>query len=121
MRRRGTTLIELLVALAVTGVVAAALSGVMVNGAKFVVDHPQSVAAVVEKRSQEALVERLLREVYLTRDATDGRAFFVASSLGNEVGDPDTLTVTTLGLPGDVRAHEPDIEDTFEEIGRAHV
>ena len=116
MKRRGVTLIELLAALALTGIIVAALTVVFKGALNFVTSNPETIAAREEVRAQDEKIERFLAQTYLTPDATDSKCFFVASSQSGATSGNDTLTFTTVGVRPDGRALTPNEDDTFEDL-----
>lgn len=116
MKRRGLTLIELLVALALTVGVAASLAVVFRSSADFALRGTESLDQRQAEQDQNDELERLVEGAYLTPDATDTKAFFVAQSLGGASGSADTLTWTTLGRRLDGRATIADPNATFEDL-----
>lgn len=116
MKRRGLTLIELLVALALTVGVAVSLAVVFRSSIDFAQRGTASVDTRQTDQDQNDELQRLIEGAYLTPDTTDTKAYFVAQQLGGVTGGADTLTWTTVGRRMDGWATQPDPNATFEDL-----
>lgn len=117
MRNRAFTLIELLMAMAIFGVLFVAMGRVYVA----TIDQDSRVQAgretVEAQRNFEARVSNLFRHAYLSTDTTNTASYFVGTETGNGVG---TLAFTTLGdRPNSqfLTATETDFETLNQEYG----
>lgn len=121
-RRRGLTLLELLLSLCLMAVLASAISYAFVAGTDMqrLSDRRRSQrddAAWLEQR-----ITRLLEGARLTDDTTDAMTYFVGET--SDGGDPgelgcDVLTFTTVapGVPMAAQRSDDDFETQYEQRG----
>jgi prepilin-type N-terminal cleavage/methylation domain-containing protein len=116
VKRRGLTLIELLVALALTVGVAVSLAVIFRSAVDFSLRGTETIDQRQVAQDQVNEIEQLVEGAYLTPDATDTKAYFVAQSLAGVTGGPDTLTWTTVGVRINGRATLTNTNSTFEDL-----
>lgn len=99
MRRAGLTLVELLVALAITAALVASLSTAHAAAVRYQQDSAARSAALAGPAQFEAQVRALLSRAYLSADDADATTYFLTSASGGELAQVDTLTFTALPAP----------------------
>ncbi|MCH8978114.1 MAG: prepilin-type N-terminal cleavage/methylation domain-containing protein [Armatimonadetes bacterium] len=97
MRRRGLTLIELMITLAISGILVLAIAMAFSTGVKFQRLVPETEAKMRAEVRFEQRLRELLEGAYLTADITDQTAYFLTLSTEGELAVPDTLVFTSIG------------------------
>ncbi|MGV3618263.1 MAG: prepilin-type N-terminal cleavage/methylation domain-containing protein [Fimbriimonas sp.] len=117
MRRRAFTLIELLIAITILGILIGALTSTYISS----VDQDARLRAgrdeVSARLAFESRVADLIRHAYLSADSADTTTYFVAEDLG--AGSAETMTFTVLGqrVPRVVMDSTDDFETLNERFG----
>jgi prepilin-type N-terminal cleavage/methylation domain-containing protein len=121
--RRGFTLIELMTAVALSGIITIALSLAFSVATRAYRDTPLPRQAFEAERGPEAQIRKLLETAFVSTDAADQNTYFIGQTAdsGSNVGDSqgaDQLTFTRLG--GRVAGNAfNSAEESFEERNRA--
>lgn len=119
MKRSGLTLLELLVALAITAILVVSLALAHNAGIRF---QERTLGAVSRfqliHRFEDGLQDLFLT-AYLTEDETDQQSYFVASASGGDLALVDTVTFTALGgqIPGSAVTSEDELPDRISSLG----
>jgi prepilin-type N-terminal cleavage/methylation domain-containing protein len=124
MKRRGLTLIELLVAISIVVILAMAITRAYAAGLDHI-QHAQATREVDEARLQfEDKLTKLLRSAVLSSNATDTSSFFIGESSGLGGGgtlgaNADTLVFTAIGArpAGAYLASQDDFETNNQRFG----
>ena len=119
MKRRGLTLIELLIVLAMTGIILVGLTGSYEIALRFQREVP---AREAERQAELSFIKQLrlsLEGAYLSEDEDDLTSYFIATSADGVSGNPDTITFTTTAFApsGDFIAAEGDFETLHADFG----
>lgn len=121
MRRRGVTLVELLITVAIIGILTVGISNALSAG---LIYERQSQASreVEEARIRfEDRISSLLRSAVLSTDAADASSYFIGSSAGDASvgGSADTVQFISRGqrLPGALLASQDDFETLNQKYG----
>lgn len=116
---RGITLVEVIVVVAITGILMLAASQALVSGFVYERNRQVSDTARDTRIRTENAVTAILQRAFLPLTAADPNlTFFIASqgpvleSTGS--GTPDTLTFTTVGRPLAAGSENPDL--TFDQL-----
>lgn len=118
MRRRGLTLIELMITLAISGVLVMSIAMAFEYGVKFQRLVPQTEARMRAEVRFEQRLRELLEAAYLTADVTDQTAYFLTLSTAGDLAEPDTLVFTALG--SQPTAGYIQSEDDFETLNEIY-
>lgn len=111
IRRAGYSLIELLVAMAIVGILIAAMGRTYVLTMQQDAQVQSGREQIQAQRAFENRVAELFRHAYLSADTTSQTTYFVATDNGN---GPDTVTFTMLGdLPNQAYM---DSDQDFESL-----
>lgn len=117
MRRRGLTLIELMIVLAISGILVLSIALAFSSGVKFQRLVPETEAQMRTEVRFEQRLRELLEGAYLTADVTDQTAYFLTLSTEGELAEPDTLVFTTIGRqPTSGYIQSDDDFETLNEI-----
>lgn len=119
MSRRGLTLVELLVALAISSILVGALVLAHSAGVKFQEATFGSVSRFTQIQRFEDGLRQYFRHAFLSADATDQQSYFVTSASGGNLANTDTVTFTTLGrpIPGAAVASQDELPDRVAKYG----
>ena len=125
MTRRAFSLVELLMAVAIIGVVSAALAQGFIVGNDFGQHLENARREQSQRLSFEARVRTLLEAAWLSADETDPYSYFVASVGGSAAagggntggGNADTLTFTASNLPAS-SAYLTNTGDDFDTLNQ---
>ncbi len=98
MKRRGLTLIELMVVLSITVILVVTVTFAYTEGIKFQARVPQQDAQLRSVTRFEDRLRRLFEGAYLTADETDQASYFMTLATGGDLANPDTVVFTTLGV-----------------------
>ncbi|MDI9641100.1 type II secretion system protein GspJ [Kamptonema cortianum] len=118
--RRGFTLVELMVVLAMTGVIVGTIAMAYSTTLDYARTTPDRLTDYQEDRQQEVSLRRLIEGAYVTTDEDDNLSYFVAESLSGQGTNPDSLTFTSIGrLPdgGFLRSEEEEFETLHSRFG----
>ncbi len=99
MKRRGLTLIELMVTLGITVILVFTVTFAYTEGVKFQSRVPQQDAQLRSVTRFEERLRRMFEGAFLTADETDQAAYFMSLATGGDLANPDTIVFTTLGMP----------------------
>ncbi|MBL8068197.1 MAG: type II secretion system protein GspJ [Armatimonadetes bacterium] len=120
MKRRGFTLLELLVALGLSLILIGAIS----TSFQLALDYSRTTPARLNKFQDEVQLRRTLAQLisgaYVSSDTADNLTYLATQSSGGEAGTPDTLVFTTLGQPvagGFLLSDSPDTEELNSRFG----
>ncbi|MFN8218771.1 MAG: type II secretion system protein GspJ [Fimbriimonadales bacterium] len=122
MRRRGLTLLELLTALAIAGIVAISLSAMFSVAALQDVRGNAADQALQQRRGFEEAIRSRLLQAYVSEDAADDNTYFIGratdsnGSLG-EASQSDSIVFTIAGGRTPGRAFS-NTEEDFSERNR---
>ena len=121
MRRRGVTLMELLVTVAIVGILSVGIANAFSAGLLYE-RNSQATREIEEGRIRfEDRLTTLIRSAVLSTDATDATSYFIGSESGQGAmgGNSDTLQFITRGqrLPGALLASEDDFETLNHTYG----
>lgn len=123
--KRGVTLIELLVALLISGAIVVSLASAFASAATFETQAPRIRAAEAADRAFEETVQKLVRSAFVTADAEDTGTFFigeVSTGDSSELGSvrSDQLIFTRLGQRVNSKvlsSTDTDFEQRNEDLG----
>jgi Tfp pilus assembly protein PilE len=93
------TLIELMVVIAITGILVMTVTFAYTEGVKFQSRVPERDAALQSVVRFEERMRKLFEGAYLTTDETDNASYFMTLSASGDLANPDTLVFTSLGAP----------------------
>ena len=99
MTRRGLTLIELLIALAITVMLIVSVAFAYGAGMQFQMRVPEQDAEMRRIVQFEERARRIIEGAFLTADETDQTSYFTALSTSGDLTNLDTMVFTTLGAP----------------------
>jgi prepilin-type N-terminal cleavage/methylation domain-containing protein len=99
MRRRGLTLIELMVTLGITVILITSVAFAYAEGVKFQSRVPEQDAQLRSVTRFENRLRRIFEGSFLTSDETDQASYFMTLSSTGDLANPDTVVFTTLGMP----------------------
>lgn len=98
MKRRGLTLIELMVVLSITVILVVTVTFAYTEGIKFQARVPQQDAQLRSVTRFEDRIRKMFEGAYLTADETDQTSYFMTLATGGDLANPDTIVFTTLGV-----------------------
>ena len=127
MRRRGITLIELLLALTIASLVMMVAGGAMTFGSRTVQTLGRGRDAVARRVAFENDLADLFSHAFVDPDSSNTSTFFVCGASSGEIGgeasstDNNSVTFTVLGrrLPSALVASEDDFEANNDKYGAA--
>jgi prepilin-type N-terminal cleavage/methylation domain-containing protein len=99
VRRRGLTLIELMVVIAITVILVFSITFAYSTGIRFQSQVTQTDAQLRRVARFEETIRQVLEGAYLSTDESDPDSCFMTLASGGDLANPDTLVFTTLGLP----------------------
>ncbi len=124
MRRRGITLIELLTAMALSGIVLMGLVATFAAAVQQQITDGQRRELFEQNAAFERRVRQYISHAYMSEDAADQTTFFHgrtlngASSLGANAADELTFTTVGIGVPGNaINNEETEFEVRNQTLG----
>lgn len=114
MKRRGLTLLELLVVVGVSVILVVSIAAAYDAGIQFQQRVPQQDAELRRITQFEDRLRALIEAAFLTVDESDVTSNFQAIATSGNLAAPDTLVFTTLGIPP--RSVYIDSSDEFEAL-----
>lgn len=121
MRRRGVTLLELLVTVAIVGILVVGISNALSAGLTYERTSQASREIELTRIRFEDRIAALLRSAVLSTDATDATSYFIGSESGQGSigGNSDTLQFVVRGqrISGAYLASQDDFETLNQTFG----
>ena len=119
MKRRGLTLVELLVVLGINGLLVTAIVAAYQVGMRFQQNVPQAEVQFQADLDFERRLETLFQAAYLSNDDADFTTYFLMYASGGNLAEPDTLVMTCVGIPpiGAFLNSEEEFEDLNDQFG----